>query len=217
VAPAFALLLVVQFFFVAEPVADKPVLTTRFSLADNSVESLLADPAATVKLDDSIVKLSELKKINLGQVIELPAAAIIKVQVHRHRLTFSQQAKFSFANEKLFLHSGKASLKLTRGHNNFVVSTPFASVTPLGTEFTTRVTDWFVKVELQKGKIKVANDEGEFRIIEGKGILFIDRQGKFSNSLPDSAVPQSQPAPPTRPQQQLSPNSNSAESLIDSF
>jgi hypothetical protein len=223
IVPAMALVLL-WVFFPASEIDNNKNEVIKFNLAKNRVNIVFADDQAKVSIDSEQVKISEVKHIPINKKINLPAESIIIIKSGKNGFQLSEQAVFTFKNNSIDLEHGKVECKLQGKHEGFLVKTQFAEVLPLGTSFNLTVTDWYCRINLKSGKLKITSLTGQHRIIETRQVIYVDKNGNFLTDLQQSETDQvnksqnqstsgyygDQPKP-------VSPPASAPRQLIDSF
>lgn len=220
--PAFSLVLLALFLRNNRHVETQAIQEpSQFSLLQNSVELVLGDPADHLKLAQLESRLGDVKRLPGNVGIELPENAMIMVQVGNHRLKFSSAANFVLTEKEVALTKGSASFDFSGDHQGFRATTPFVSITPLGTGFDLEVKDWGVKVVLRSGKIKLTTKSGKQKILKGKDVIFVARDGRMSKNIPQPKTDSSNQLPlgnENLPKSEPSSNdSGSPAKLLDAF
>ena len=223
VIPAMALVFI-WIFFPATRIENPQDELTKFNLSNNAVKIVFADENAFATRDAKEIKLAELKKIPENQQISLPADSIIIIESGKQTFQFSEKATFTFSKNNINLKHGKIECKLKGEHKDFQITTKFAGVLPLGTSFSLTMADWYCRINLKSGKLKVTSLNGQHRILKTKQIIYVDKNGKFLTDLEQSEVNQlnqtrSQPFSGSSNQQSepSATSSSSPDQLIDSF
>ncbi|MGM0599534.1 MAG: anti-sigma factor family protein [Candidatus Rifleibacteriota bacterium] len=222
IVPAMALVLL-WVFFPATEIDRQKKDAIKFNLANNRVNIVFADDQAKASIETDQIKLAELKTIPVNKMISLPSQSIIIIKSGNHGFQLSEQAVFTFKNNSIALEHGKIECKLQGEHKNFLVTTKFAEIQPLGTSFSLTATDWYCKINLKSGKLKITSFAGQHRTIEQKQIIYVDKKGSFlkelkkSNFNQDNNTDQSLSGSSSNKAEPTTKTSSSPRRLIDSF
>ncbi|GAB4284677.1 MAG: hypothetical protein Kow0029_31330 [Candidatus Rifleibacteriota bacterium] len=192
-----------------------------FSLLNNRVRIVMGESDSEILVGDKLVKLQQLKFIRPNEMINLPKQAMLLVEVGNNTFTVEDQARFSITKNEITLEAGKATFRLHGPHDGFTVKTPFAQVTPLGTDFSVESKPLFCKVTLREGKLKLVSKSGIKRLIKIAGSIYIKADGRFAEKITDShtdSKPSVQKDNETAGPNHFNGNgSDSPGKLIDSF
>lgn len=221
-APAFVLIFTAIFLLLTksgpENIPQPRPFAKQFDLQANVVEPIF-DPGTILKTGgDQQIKLSEFSRVPLNCAVQLPKDAMILIRIADSQMKLNDEAVFSFGEKEMKLAAGHAVIELKNPHSGFIIKTPFAEVTPLGTRFSIEVKKHFIKIELEEGQIAITGKSGINRVLSKPGHVFVNPDGQFSNRIPQA---QSNPtASEDRPEihnHQAPIDNGSPQRILDSF
>ncbi|MFZ5952795.1 MAG: FecR domain-containing protein [Candidatus Rifleibacteriota bacterium] len=199
---------------------DLTVMVERnLNFSENRVEIVFADPEIKIKADNLEQNLNETKSFDTGKDYELPPNSTIIVFSGSSKVKISESAKFRISSNGFDLFKGKAEFNLAGKHDNFRLNTPLGEVTPIGTEFTAKLSNNNLFIGLIKGKIAIKTVNGSVMQLDQKGqTCRIDQNGNFQE--PEDPAPKSPELilnPNQTPSDQNNSHNQSGNSLENNY
>ncbi|MDD3146119.1 MAG: FecR domain-containing protein [Candidatus Riflebacteria bacterium] len=185
---------------------QKNTIQKQFSLSLNSAEVLLGNVPSIIN-----------GQVITGKEIALPADAVVLVQVDKHKLRFSEAARFSFGDHEVTLNSGQASFDLHGDHAGLKIVTPAVTVTPLGTSFEVESRSWGTRLTLKSGSVEALSNSGIKRRLNTPGTIYVSAAGAFSETMPQPEQLEPAHYEPPKPVPASPDTGNAPGKLIDSF
>ncbi len=227
---AFAGLTVILLLFIASFYANKTNLqqntkhrvTSSFNLEKNKVTPLISSDESFIESAGQKLALTSINQIELKKEYKLSNGLSLAIRSGENRFKLKSAARFSFSNSTIQLDEGDLLCEMNGPHDGFMVITPFASVSTLGTDFEVSIKDWGLKVKLNSGKILLKTKAGMERKLLKPETIYISTQGSFSTSIPQPETGLPANNLPDRSTNPIRPEKNNSEgtepkSLEESF